>query len=84
MTGDGRWITRLHRRVRGVTVLGPKEDPARHPAPGQWAVVGPTGEFSFSPTSADHAAMLFLAHYCGDMDAAARAAAGDSAPMDES
>lgn len=70
----GRWITRLQRKVRGVEVLGPTEDAARHPAPGHWAVRGPTGQFTFADTD-DRAAMLYLAHYCGDMDAAAAAKA---------
>jgi len=71
---EGRWITRLSRLVRGIEVLGPQDPTPRHPAPGHWAVIGPTSKFSFSKRSADHAALLFLANYCGDMDAAAEAA----------
>lgn len=71
--GQGRWILRLQRKVRGVEVLGPNEPTSRHPAPGHWAVVGPTRQFSFGE-SADHAALLYLAHYCGDTEAKAEAA----------
>jgi len=77
--GQGRWILRLQRLVRGIEVLGPNEPTQRHPAPGHWAVLGPTREFSFSAQSADHAAMLYLAHYCDDIEAKAEAAQKQSA-----
>jgi hypothetical protein len=72
--GQGRWILRLQRRVRGIEVFTPDEPTPKHPAPGNWVVMGPTSEFSFSVQSADHAAMLFLAHYCDDIEAQAEAA----------
>jgi len=79
---EGRWLTRLQRQVRGIEIFSPHEPTSRHPAPGRWAVMGPTTEFSFSERSADHAALRFLAHYCGDLEAQVEAAAVAKSGLD--
>jgi len=77
-SSGGQWLVKLQRLVGGMSVFEPDSITLRHPAPGYWAVMGPTGEYDLSAKSSDHAAMLYLAHYCGDMEAEVAMAAENS------
>lgn len=68
-----RWLSKVQQLVKGVEFYFPNDD--RNPAPGRFAVVGPTSEVAESGTSIEHAAMVFLSTFCGDEDARLAAAA---------
>ena len=72
---DTYWLNRVQSEIRGVEFFYPKD--MRNPAPGHFAVVGPTSEVAQSGISIAHAAMLFLASFRNDDEA--RAAAADRA-----
>lgn len=57
------WLSTFERTVVGAEFYGPRD--LGNPAPGQWCVVGPTGEYRTSSRSMDHAAQLYLVQVCG-------------------